>query len=313
MEVSSHSLAQYRVFGCEFDVAIYTNLTHDHLDFHKTMEQYLEEKKKLFQMLKKNSIAIINVDDKYSKEIAGVVESEIIFYGIHDARHELRSAKHAGFDGTLEEFHMNIDEMRVKIDTQEIRTGLIGEYNVYNILAAYQCGLFFNVDRKKIKSGIETAVVPGRLERIENNKGINVFVDFAHTPDALNKTLEALKPLAQGKLIVVFGCPGDRDRDKRPIMGKIASDLADIVIVTTDDPHSESPELIIDQILSGIANIDERISIFVDRKIAIEKALSLAAKNDIVVIAGRGHEKYQDFNGTKISLDDREVVRSYMK
>lgn len=335
MEVSSHSLAQNRVFGCEFDAAIFTNLTHDHLDFHKTMGQYLDEKKKLFKMLKPQGSAIINVDDPHSKEIASVVETEIIFYGVHEARHELRSAKHSGFDGILDEYHIAIDQMRVKIDTQEIRTQLIGEYNVYNILAAYQCGLMFKINRDKIKKGIESAVVPGRLERIENNKGIHVFVDFAHSPDALEKLLKTLKPFAKkteteaerigynnnltdrftvgGRLILVFGCPGDRDREKRPMMGKIAAELADEIIVTTDDPHTEDPQKIIDEVLIGISHYASRITRYLDRKQAIEKALSLAIPRDIVVIAGRGHEKYQDFNGKKVTIDDRDVVREFLK
>ena len=195
--------------------------------------------------------------------------------------------------------------MRVKIDTHEIRTKLIGEYNVYNILAAYKTALFFKIARDKIKAGIEKAFVPGRLQRVETKNGVHVFIDFAHTPDAFKKTLELLKPLSQGKLIVVFGCPGDRDRDKRPIMGKIASELADIVIVTTDDPHSEDPDKIIDEVMQGSSGA-MRIA---DRTHAIVGAISMAQKNDIVLIAGRGHEKYQDYNGKRVLLDDLEIVK----
>lgn len=298
MEVSSHSLAQFRVAGCEFDVVIYTNLTHDHLDYHKTMEAYLEEKKKLFKMLKPNGVAIINVDDPYSKQIAEVVETEVMFYGLKEARHETMNTIYASFD---------VSGMRMTIDGLEIRTKLFGEYNAYNILAAYRCGEVFHIRPEIIKKGIEKAFVPGRLEEITNNLGFKIFVDFAHSPDALQKLLETLKPLAQGKLILVFGCPGDRDKAKRPIMGRIAAELADVVIVTTDDPHTENPRKIIDEILQGIP-----LRVELDRKTAIEKALSLAKKNDILVIAGRGHEKYQDFNGKNISFDDREVVRKIL-
>ena len=322
MEVSSHSLAQYRVYGCEFDVAIYTNLTHDHLDFHKTMENYLEEKKKLFKMIKPSGLAIVNVDDPYSKDIISEVEGEVIFYGLKDGKHELKTTKYSEFDFRVKEIFQNVDQMRVKIDSMEIKTNLIGEYNVYNILAAFQCGLAFGLSRAIIKKGIEKAKVPGRLEQIDCGQPFKVFVDFAHSPDALEKLLTTLRQFTKGKLVLVFGCPGDRDKDKRPIMGKIALELADHVIVTTDDPHSEDPSLIIDEIRSGmsdvrcpISNLQSPISTFfslIDRKEAIKKALTLATSHDIVAIAGRGHEKYQDFNGNKIYLDDREYVKEVM-
>ncbi|MBI5701701.1 UDP-N-acetylmuramoyl-L-alanyl-D-glutamate--2,6-diaminopimelate ligase [Candidatus Saganbacteria bacterium] len=316
MEVSSHSLAQYRVYGCGFDVAIYTNLTHDHLDFHKTMGQYLEEKKKLFRMLKPEGLAIVNIDDPYANEIISEVENEVIFYGIKEAKHELKSAKYSELDLQFKDYSFDLDQMRIKIDSLEIMTQLIGTYNVYNVLAAYQCGLSFNLSRDIIKNGIEKTVVSGRMERIENNKGIKIIVDFAHSPDALQKLLETLKPYAKGNLILVFGCPGDRDRDKRPIMGKIASDLADHVIVTTDDPHTEPPGQIISEILSGMTNDKFQMSNYEaiqDRRDAIEKALSIAKKGDILVIAGRGHEKFQDFSGKKVLIDDREVVRGFFR
>ncbi|OGC08532.1 UDP-N-acetylmuramoyl-L-alanyl-D-glutamate--2,6-diaminopimelate ligase [candidate division WOR-1 bacterium RIFOXYD2_FULL_36_8] len=322
MEVSSHALAQYRVYGCDFDVAIYTNLTHDHLDFHKDMNSYLEEKKKLFKMLKPSGAAIINVDDPYSKDIASVVETEVVFYGFKEGRHELRSAKHSDLDGTLKDFKVdNINSMQVKIDSEEIKTSLIGEFNVYNILAAYQCGLYFNLSPKIIKHGLEKAKVPGRFELFKSKNGFYVIVDFAHSPDALKKLLKTVKPFVEGRLILVFGCPGDRDKTKRPIMGRIASEAADLVFVTTDDPHAEDPQNIINDIKGGMINDQCPISniefqkanyFIIDRKMAIQKALELANKGDIVVIAGRGHEKYQDFNGEKVYLDDREVVKAFL-
>jgi UDP-N-acetylmuramoyl-L-alanyl-D-glutamate--2,6-diaminopimelate ligase len=312
MEVSSHSLAQYRVWGVEFDIAIYTNLTHDHLDFHHTMEEYLEAKKQLFRQLKESGIAIINVDDAYSKQIAEQVPGEVLFYGIKEAKHEMRSTKQSEFDIKLRSYDIKLDSMQVVIDTTMLKTPLTGMFNIYNILAAFQAGLALNLSRDKIKAGIEKARVPGRFERVEAGQPFPVIVDFAHSPDSLMKLLETVRPFTKGKLILVFGCSGDRDREKRPIMGKIAAELADRVFITTDDPHSEDPQVIIQDILKGITNYALRITNETDRRKAIEMALGQAQKGDLVLIAGRGHEKYQDFNGKKVELDDREVVREIL-
>lgn len=312
MEVSSHSLAQDRVFGIEFDAVIFTNLTHDHLDFHKTMENYLEEKKKLFKMIKPEGVAIINVDDKYSKEMAKVVEPEIIFYGLDEARHELKSSKNSSIEGNLQEYSFGPDFMRFRIDSMEIKTPLIGKFNLYNILAAYHAAVYFGVFKDKIKEGIEKTYVPGRLELVDCGQDFKVFVDFAHSPDALEKVLGTLKSLCPNKIILVFGCPGDRDKEKRPIMFDIAKKMADYMIVTTDDPHTEDPKKIIEDIIKN-GDLSENIFSIVDRHQAIGKAISLAQKGDIVVIAGRGHEKVQDFNGKNVPLDDREVVRNILK
>lgn len=291
MEVSSHALAQERVYGLDFDIAIFTNLTHDHLDFHKTMDEYLAAKQKLFAELKNDGFAIINSDDPYSQKIIDVCNAEVMTYGVREIKHEMRYEK---------------DQI-----PSEFKTPLSGEYNLYNILAAYHCGLALGLDKKIIKKGIESLKgVPGRLERIGN-----VIVDFAHTPDALEKLLKLVKTFTNGRVILVFGCPGDRDKEKRPIMGKIAAQLADYVILTTDDPHTERPEQIISEIRLGMSNDKLQMSnveAIVDRKKAIEKALSLVKKDDIVVIAGRGHEQYQDFNGKKVELDDRVVVRELL-
>jgi len=326
MEVSSHSLAQYRVWGIDFDIAIYTNLTHDHLDFHHTMEEYLETKKQLFRQLKESGIAIVNVDDPYSKKIAEEVQGEVLFYGVKEAKHEMRSTKQSEFDIKLRSYDIKLDWMQVVIDSTMIKTPLTGMFNIYNILAAFQAGLALHISRDKIKAGIEKARVPGRFERVEAGQPFPVIVDFAHSPDSLQKLLETVRPFTKGKLILVFGCPGDRDREKRPIMGKIAAELADKVFITTDDPHSEDPQVIIQDILKGITNpsallgmlslskhYELRITNEVDRRKAIEMALGQAQKGDLVLIAGRGHEKYQDFNGKKVELDDREAAREIIK
>lgn len=308
MEVSSHALALERVAGCDFDIAIFTNLTHDHLDFHKTREEYLDIKKKLFEMLKPEGIAIVNIDDSASSHFIKVVKGEVITYGIKEAKHELRSTKHNEFDAILSNILIKEDEMAVKINSLVIRTALIGMPNVYNLLAAYQCGLSLGITQQIIKKGIEKLKgVPGRFERIDCGQPFSVIVDFAHSPDALEKLIETYKPLTKGKVILVFGCPGDRDKEKRPMMADIAAKLADYTIVTTDDPHSEDPETIAREVAG------EKHEIIVDRRKAIEKALKMAKKSDTVLIAGRGHEKFQDFAGKKVAIDDRDVVREFLK
>lgn len=319
MEVSSHALALDRVYGCDFNIAIFMNLTHDHLDFHKSREEYLLAKKKLFEMLKPEGIAIINVDDPASGSIIGAVKGEVVTYGVTQARHELRSTKHNEFDTRVSDVFIREDEMTLKINSLEVRTPLIGMPNVYNIVAAYQCGLALHIPQKTIKKGIESLkTVPGRFERVDCGQPFSVIVDFAHSPDSLQKLIETYRPLTKGKIILVFGCPGDRDREKRPIMGEIAAKLADYSIVTTDDPHSEDPQQIINDIVAGHPSTllragESQVTSLIDRKKAIQKALSLAQKGDTVLIAGRGHEKYQDFAGKKVIIDDREVVREFLK
>ena len=314
MEVSSHALALDRVYGCDFDIAIFTNLTHDHLDFHKTQEKYLAAKRRLFDMLKPEGVAIINVDDPYSKYLMEVVKGEVITYGVTQAKHELRSTKHNEFDTKVSEIFIREDEMTLKINSLEIRTPLIGMPNAYNIVAAYQCGLVLHVPQKTLKKGIESLKsVPGRVERIECGQPFSVIVDFAHSPDSLQKLIETYRPLTKNRIILVFGCPGDRDREKRPIMGEIGVRLADYSIITTDDPHGEDPKQIINDILKGVTSNQSTVTSIVDRREAIGKALGLAKKGDTVLIAGRGHERFQDFAGKKVAMDDGEAVREFFK
>jgi len=304
MEVSSHALAQDRVFGCDFDIAIFTNLTHDHLDFHKDMTGYLKAKLKLFQMLESDDLAIINVDDPASQFFMEETKAEIITYGLSQARRELRSVKHNDFDAEVSGILIRPDHMSLSINSFELKTLLIGLPNVYNILAAYNAAAYLHVLPKTIIKGIEKLKsVPGRFESIDCGQNFKVIVDFAHSPDALQKLLETYRPLTQGKIILVFGCPGERDREKRPIMGQIAEKLADSVIVTTDDPHEEDPTQIIEDIVKGMRSRKAEKPI-ADRKKAIAKALKLAKKGDTVLIAGRGHEKEP--------FDDRDVVRSLL-
>ncbi len=313
LEVSSHSLVLDRIFGCEFDAAIFTNLSHDHLDFHKTMEEYFKAKLKLFEMLEsgeKKAFAIVNADDPYGLRIKESIDSKVITYGIkskaNSLAHEIK-IKEEGLSFRLE----------AQKDIVQIATNLKGIQNVYNILAAATCAFEFGVEASIVKKAISLfKEVPGRFEEIECGQPYKVVVDFAHSPDSLQKLIETYKPYAKGKIILVFGCPGDRDKLKRGIMGEIAAKLADYTIITTDDPHGEEPEKIIDEIEKGITHYPLPITRYdkiVDRKEAIEKALSMANKGDIVLIAGRGHEKYQDFNGIIVPLDDREVVREILE
>lgn len=307
LEVSSHALAQERVHACEFTAAIFTNLTHDHLDYHLSMAEYLRAKAKLFEMLDQDAIAIVNVDDPASQAIISVVKGEVVPYGISQAKHELRDTKHNEFDTEVSGIDIRAEEMRLSINGAEIRTPLIGIHNAYNIAAAWQTALVLGVRPQVIKQGIEKVkVIPGRQEVIDAGQPFKVIVDFAHSPDSLQKLLETYKPLTDGRLILVFGCPGDRDRAKRPIMGRIAVSLADYTIVTTDDPHSEKPEDIIREIVIGTQKAERGTQeTIVDRREAIAKAISLAQPGDTVLIAGRGHETEP--------FDDREVVRQFLK
>jgi len=311
MEVSSHSLELHRTHGCEFEVAIYTNLTHDHLDFHGDMQSYFKSKLKLFEKLgkgfKKDVTGIVNVDDPYGKKVMTYIDGSILTYGIINNANLMAS----GFEIKLDSMSFNVEMFDGKF---RIDTPLIGVYNAYNIMAAMLCGRAFKIPVNKVKEAVEEVkYVPGRFERVRAGQKFPVIVDFAHSPDSLQQLLETVKPLVKGKVILVFGCPGERDKAKRPIMGEIAGRLADFSFITTDDPHAEPPAKMIAQVEEGIKRIGavsrKHYLAIEDRKTAIEQALHMAGDDDMVVIAGRGHEKFQDYNGVKIEIDDREVVR----
>jgi len=315
MEVSSHALAQGRVMGTEFDAAIYTNLTHDHLDFHGNMEEYLKAKLELFKMLgqgkKKERYKIVNADDEYSKKIISTGPGKVVTYGLHDAE---VTARNVATDIDHSSFILSLLDGQISV-----KTSLPGQFNVYNILAAAACAEAFGVSKEAISKALEgLKVIPGRFERVDAGQKFPVIVDFAHSPDSLEKMLDTVRQFTSGRIILVFGCPGDRDRDKRPIMGEIAAKKADIVIISTDDPHSEDPAKIIDEIAVGVKNVINRGSCvldhkkIVDRREAIKEALKIARDSDLVLIAGRGHERYQDFAGNKVEIDDREVVKEIL-
>jgi len=315
MEVSSHSLVLHRVEGIEFDRAVFTNISPEHLDFHKSWDDYLEAKVSLFKRLGKRARkriskkAIVNIDDPVADYIIDNTSSEIITYGIKkeaDVRGKILEITPRGVFFIL--------DMEKK---KRINLSLLGVHNVYNALAAASVALGEEMPTYLIKEGLEEIKrIPGRLEPIENKNGFRIFVDYAHTEDGLEKVLQALRKIVRGKLMVVFGCGGDRDSQKRPLMGKVALKLADYSIITSDNPRSEDPEEIIAQIEKGIkeegGKREKDYLTVVDRKQAIGLALEKMQRQDILLIAGKGHEKVQIFKDKVVEFDDREVVRDLL-
>jgi UDP-N-acetylmuramoyl-L-alanyl-D-glutamate--2,6-diaminopimelate ligase len=321
MEVSSHALEQKRVDGCHFDVGIFSNLTRDHLDYHKTMESYLSSKQLLFsRLLKPDQIkpvrrAAVNMDDEYGSRIAAVSACPVISYGVDyagDVRAEGVELSVHGISGTL----------KTPKGDMAFSSRLLGRFNLYNILAAASAGIALDLPLEAIGAGIEGhAAVPGRMERVDNNHGVTLLVDYAHTGDALENVLKTLKELASGRIITVFGCGGDRDPGKRPIMGGIAANMSDLAIVTSDNPRSEDPFAIMGQVKTGILPLNIReytvaelrdgfaekgFVMLENRRDAIRLAVRAARAGDIVLLAGKGHEDYQIIGADKHHFDDRE-------
>ena len=308
MEVSSHALAENRVAGVEFDTAIFTNLTQDHLDFHLTMDNYLRAKAKLFDAVsrkgrKQNKHAVINVDDAASTEILKHCLCEKITYGLKNPA-DLRGSK---LDIRADGMNFSLLPFPISLNLH-----LTGIFNVYNVLAAVGAATAENIPPEIIKRALENfKSVPGRFERIFSTAPFEVIVDYAHTPDGIKNVLETAAQIVKGKIITVFGCGGDRDHGKRAIMGKIASELSDVVIATSDNPRTEDPEKILDEIEIGIGKKNhERIA---DRRAAIFRAIELADAGDVILILGKGHETYQILNTGKIHFDDREVALEAIK
>lgn len=303
MEVSSHALELNRVDGCDFDIGAFTNLTQDHLDFHETMDNYAQAKAKLFKMCK---TSVINVDSSYSQIMLDASKNEPITYGIENP---------ATFFATDIEIHAQETRYKLNYKGKEIQivVPIPGKFTVYNtmcaIICAYKLGvpLDFIADHLKAAKGI-----PGRVQSFQSSKGYSVLVDYAHTPDGLENVLLAIKNFAKGDIITVFGCGGDRDNKKRPIMGEIATKYSDKVYITSDNPRSEEPDQIIKQIEIGAKKYSESYEIEPDRKTAIVKALSLAKKDDVILIAGKGHETYQHLKDGIIHFDDSEVVSEFL-
>ncbi|MBC8016425.1 MAG: UDP-N-acetylmuramoyl-L-alanyl-D-glutamate--2,6-diaminopimelate ligase [Sporomusaceae bacterium] len=316
MEVSSHALALDRVAGCEFDVGIFTNMTRDHLDFHVTFENYLAAKAKLFQLLsaegnqKHGKAAIINMDDGASDYILKNAACRTITYGIHNDA-DLK-AKNAEIQAAGTRF-----DIVSSLGSIPLQLKITGLFNVYNVLSAVGAALAEGIELQIIKCALEKfQSVPGRFELVDAGQPFSIIVDYAHTPDGLENILKTAQQIAKQRIIVVFGCGGDRDRTKRPIMGKIAAEYGHIVIATSDNPRSEDPETILGEIEAGIRDglnegkIYEKIS---DRQQAIARALHIAEKDDIVIIAGKGHEDYQILRDRTISFDDKEIAREIIR
>ena len=305
MEVSSHALDQGRVRGVQFAGAVFTNLTRDHLDYHPTFESYRDAKGKLFGSLPQRAIAALNADDDVSEHYAKQTSAHIVYYGLKRRAEVSAAVELATFHGT---------RLRLRLGTEDLRvnTRLVGTHNVYNILGAAACTWAMGYDLEQIKAGIENlASVPGRLDPVDAGQDFAVLVDYAHTDDALRNVLTCLRPLLRGRLIVVFGCGGDRDRGKRPKMGRVAAELADQVILTSDNPRSESPTAILSDITQGISG-RTKVLVDPDRRGAIKLAISLARKDDVVLIAGKGHENYQIFRDRTVTFDDRQVAREVL-
>jgi UDP-N-acetylmuramoyl-L-alanyl-D-glutamate--2,6-diaminopimelate ligase len=311
MEVSSHALVLHRVAGVRFAAAIFTNLTRDHLDFHGDMQQYFAAKRRLFEMLPAGAPAIVNIDDPWGQELAASVP-RVLTYGIH----RQADVRAVSIQSSLEGLAFQVE---TPSGTLSMRSPLVGRPNVYNILGVVATGISLGLPASAIESGIARLDgVPGRFQMVSaTTDDVRVVVDYAHTDDALKNLLETARPLAQGRLITVFGCGGDRDRTKRPLMGAVAARLSDLVVLTSDNPRSEDPLRIIEEIKLGIVppvdpGAPKRAAtpmlVNPDRRLAIEQAIRTAKAGDLVIIAGKGHERYQVIGDRTLAFDDVEVA-----
>ncbi len=303
MEVSSQSLKLNRVAGCDFDIGVFTNFSEDHIskNEHPDMEDYFNSKVKLFRMCKQ---AYINADDYNVAKLPKLVpECNFTTYGIDNFCNVLAK------DITITNSYV---DFKVKIGTknERIKTDIPGRFSVYNSLAAICIGLSLGANAEQIKEALIDVKVPGRSELVDNKKGLTIMIDYAHSPESLENILTAVKSYTRGKVISVFGCGGDRDTSKRPIMGEISGRIADFTIITSDNPRTEDPQKIVDQIEEGIKKTKGKYIVVVDRVKAIEEAIKMAGKNDMILLAGKGHEPYQEINGVKYPFDERVIVNN---
>jgi UDP-N-acetylmuramoyl-L-alanyl-D-glutamate--2,6-diaminopimelate ligase len=305
MEVSSHALALHRADATHFEVALFTNLTQDHLDFHADMEDYFLAKRKLFEA--GSGAAVVNVDDPYGRRL--VSEFECVTFSAEGGEADY-AAREVRFDASGAEFTVAL----AGDGELAVRTGLPGHFNVANALGAFAAARALGIEPETAAAGLARAArVPGRFEPIDEGQGFAVLVDYAHTPDSLGNVLRAARRLTQGRLTSVFGAGGDRDRDKRPKMGRAGAEHSDLTVITSDNPRSEDPEAIVAEVAAG-AEAAAELEVVVDRREAIRLALERARPGDTVVIAGKGHEQGQEFEGgRKIPFDDRDVVREELR
>lgn len=305
MEVSSHALVLDRICGIRFEVGVFTNLGRDHLDFHGDVAHYVDAKARLFEGLDGDGTAVINIDDPVADRLVRRTRARVLTYGFSEAA-DVRTTR---MEVRSEGISMSISLLDRTI---EIRSKLSGRFNTYNILAAVGVGVACGLEDEVLQRGVLALErMPGRFERVETGQEFVVLVDYAHTPDALEHLLRAARELTAQRLIVVFGCGGDRDRGKRPMMGAVVARLADVAVVTSDNPRNEDPEAIIREILVGMPRGSDPV-VLSDRREAIEAALGMARPGDVVVIAGKGHEDYQIMGNRRIHFDDREVVREVL-
>jgi UDP-N-acetylmuramoyl-L-alanyl-D-glutamate--2,6-diaminopimelate ligase len=306
MEVSSHAVAQNRIAGITFTGGVFTNITHDHLDYHKTFSEYIAAKKRFFDMLSSDAFALVNKDDKNGPVMIQNTRAKRNTYA-------LRSV--ADFKCKIVENHLN--GLMLNIEGQETWVRLIGTFNAYNVLAVYATAVLLKQDKTNILTALSNLnSVEGRFQYIKSPNGVIGIVDYAHTPDALKNVLETIKDIRTGneQVITLVGCGGDRDSAKRPVMAAIACEYSSKVILTSDNPRSEDPEEILNQMQKGINPVDSKKMLRIaDRKEAIRTACALSGKGDIILIAGKGHEKYQEIKGVKHPFDDLEILKETIK
>ncbi|HDZ40963.1 MAG TPA: UDP-N-acetylmuramoyl-L-alanyl-D-glutamate--2,6-diaminopimelate ligase [Bacteroidetes bacterium] len=302
MEVSSHAVVQKRIAGLEFTMGIFTNITHDHLDYHGTFDNYLRAKKEFFDQLPAGSRALVNADDRNAGVMVQNCKASIYEYSLKSVADYTCRIVEQGFDG-----------MNIRFGNQDVWTCFIGEFNAYNLLAVASAADLLGQDRLEVLTNISSLKpVPGRFEVIRSDMGLTAIVDYAHTPDALSNVLSAINKIRrpENKLITVVGAGGDRDKSKRPIMARICAESSDRLILTSDNPRTENPDMIIDDMIKGVpGKMMGRVLRISDRREAIRAAAMVAGINDIILVAGKGHETYQEIGGKRLHFDDREELR----
>ena len=300
MEVSSHAIAQERIAGLDFDGALFTNLTRDHIDYHKTFDNYRDTKKRLFDNLKKEAFAVTNKDDKNGLVMTQNTKAKVYSYSVRTMADYRAQILEEGFDGML-----------LQLDGQEVFVPLVGRFNVSNLLCIYGAAINLGFDKMEVLRVLSTLTpVNGRFEAIHSPKGWTAIIDYAHTPDAVDNVIQTINEIRKGKLITVVGCGGNRDKGKRPMMAQIAKHGSDQLILTSDNPRDEEPADILRDMAAGLTEDELRSTLIIeDRESAIKTACTIAQANDVILVAGKGHEDYQIIKGVKYHFDDHEIVK----